>query len=104
MATLSELEVECLACYVSLLEQRLGSRLLEVRMFGSAARGAMWPGSSPMHSDIDLLVVTRDVVSDVEDEALANETYLLFLERGRQAIDNWRTHRPSTCGVRSECR
>ena len=53
-------------------------------MFGSAARGDMWPADSPMHSDIDLLVVTRDVVSAREQTELVNETYPLYLECGRQ--------------------
>jgi hypothetical protein len=67
-----------------LLEQELGERLVEIRMFGSAARGDMWSASGPMRSDIDLLVVTRDEVSNAEEEALVNETYALFLECGRQ--------------------
>ena len=37
-----------------------------------------------MHSDIDLLVVTRDGIGEAEAEALVNETYPLFLECGRQ--------------------
>lgn len=62
-------------------------------MFGSAARGEMWPASSPMHSDIDLLVVTRDVVSDAEQEDLVNETYPLFLECGRQLSPHFHSER-----------
>lgn len=84
MAMLTELERDCLRRYLTLLERRLGARLVEVRMFGSAARGEMWPASSPMHSDIDLLVVTRDVVAEAEEQELINETYPLFLESGRQ--------------------
>jgi predicted nucleotidyltransferase len=53
-------------------------------MFGSAARGDMWPPGSPMHSDIDLLVITRDGVSEADREDLLNETYPLYLECGRQ--------------------
>jgi predicted nucleotidyltransferase len=37
-------------------------------MFGSAARGEMWPAGSPMHSDVDLLVVTRDEVPEATRE------------------------------------
>lgn len=37
-----------------------------------------------MRSDVDLLVVTCDAVSDAEQEGLVNETYPLFLECGRQ--------------------
>jgi hypothetical protein len=68
----------------ALLRAQLGERLVQVRMFGSAARGDMWPAHSPMHSDIDLLVITREVVSEDEQEALLNETYPLYLECGRQ--------------------
>ena len=53
-------------------------------MFGSAARGDMRPDHSPMHSDIDLLVVTRDEASDFEQEEIIDETYPMFLEFGRQ--------------------
>ena len=53
-------------------------------MFGSAARGDMWPADSPMHSDIDLLVVTSEEATTVEQEELIDETYPMFLECGRQ--------------------
>jgi predicted nucleotidyltransferase len=81
---LNDLERDCLARFCARLEDRLRERLVEVRMFGSAARGDMWPAHSPMHSDIDLLVVTRDTVSEREQDDLANETYPLYLECGRQ--------------------
>jgi predicted nucleotidyltransferase len=84
LGTISELEADCLSRYLSLLERQLGQRLLEVRMFGSAARGDMWSASAPMHSDIDLLVVTSDSIGQAEEEVLLNETYALFLECGRQ--------------------
>ena len=81
---LSESEEGCLRRFCALLAERLGADLVAVRMFGSAARGDMWPAHSPMHSDIDLLVVTRSPVSaDVRHE-LENETYPLYLECGRQ--------------------
>jgi hypothetical protein len=70
--------------FYALLEKRLGQRLVEVRMFGSAARGDMWPAHSPMHSDIDLLVVMSDEPSATEQEDLIDETYPMFLECGRQ--------------------
>jgi ribosomal protein S18 acetylase RimI-like enzyme len=77
-------ERACLARYLILLAERLGDDLISVRMFGSAARGDMWPASSPMHSDVDLLVLTlREVPADVQ-EALLDETYPLYLECGRQ--------------------
>jgi predicted nucleotidyltransferase len=84
MASLSDAERDCLRRYCALLRERLGERLLEVRMFGSAARGDMWPPHSPMHSDVDLLVVTRERVPDGEQEELIDETYPLYLECGRQ--------------------
>jgi ribosomal protein S18 acetylase RimI-like enzyme len=77
-------ERACLSRYLILLAERLGDDLESVRMFGSAARGDMWPAQSPMHSDVDLLVLTRgEVPADVQ-EALLNETYPLYLECGRQ--------------------
>lgn len=84
MEALAEPEPECLARYLSRLADRLGDRLIEVRLFGSAARGDMWPAHSPMHSDVDLLVISKDDVDEAEQEALINETYPLFLEFGRQ--------------------
>jgi predicted nucleotidyltransferase len=95
MASLTELERDCLRRFLTLLDQRLGGRLVEVRMFGSAARGQMWPASAPMHSDIDLLVVTRDVMGEAEKEELVNETYPLFLECGRQISPHFYTERQS---------
>ena len=80
---LTETERDCLDRYCALLAARLPD-LVVVRMFGSAARGDMWPASSPMHSDIDLLVVTREEVPEDVQEELGNETYPLYLECGRQ--------------------
>ncbi len=56
---LTELERDGMERYRALLRERLGERLVEIRLFGSAARGDMWAAHWPMHSDIDLLVVTR---------------------------------------------
>jgi predicted nucleotidyltransferase len=64
-----------------------------MEMFGSAARGDMWPAHSPMHSDIDLLVITRAPLRDVEGEELLNETYPLYLECGRQLSPHFYTER-----------
>src|SRR5881392_1840288 len=80
---LTESERDCLARYCALLAARLPD-LVAVRMFGSAARGDMWPAHSPMHSDIDLLVVTRSEVPEEMREELLNQTYPLYLECGRQ--------------------
>jgi predicted nucleotidyltransferase len=84
MAEVTSLEMKCVRRYVKLLGERLGDELLEVRIFGSAARGDMWPPNSPMHSDIDLLVITRRDIDAHEQDELVNETYPLFLEYGRQ--------------------
>lgn len=84
MGVLTDLEQDCLRRFCALLEERLGEQLVEVRLFGSAARGEMWPAHSPMHSDIDLLVVIRGEVGEEEEEAIVNETYSLYLECGRQ--------------------
>jgi predicted nucleotidyltransferase len=84
MAELTATERDCLERYCRLLAERLGDRLVDVRMFGSAARGDMWGAHSPMHSDVDLLVVTTEAVPEPEAEDLLNETYALYLECGRQ--------------------
>src|SRR5919199_6205248 len=84
MAELTDLERDCLERFCELLAERLGPRLVGVRMFGSAARGDMWGAHSPMHSDVDLLVVTTDAVPAGEQEDLLNETYAVYLECGRQ--------------------
>jgi predicted nucleotidyltransferase len=93
MEGLNELERDCLRRFCGRLCERLGERLVAVRMFGSAARGDMWPAHSPMHSDIDLLVVTRDDVAEAEQEALLNETYALFLQCGRQLSPHYFSER-----------
>ena len=77
-------ERDCLRRYCELLASRLAGELVRVRMFGSAARGDMWPPGSPLHSDIDLLVVTRAAVPETVQEQLVSETYPLYLECGRQ--------------------
>jgi predicted nucleotidyltransferase len=81
---MNDIERDCLGRFCGVLRARLGDRLVEVRMFGSTARDDMWASNSPMHSDIDLLVITRAVVPEDEQEQLLNETYPLYLECGRQ--------------------
>ena len=81
---LSPLERDCLLRYCALLRDRLGGSLLRLVLFGSAARGDMWDAGSPMHSDIDLLVLTRGELPAAVQEDLGNETYSLYLECGRQ--------------------
>ena len=44
-----------------------------------------------MHSDVDLLVVTRDEFGAALEDDLVNETYALFLECGRQISPQFRT-------------
>jgi predicted nucleotidyltransferase len=75
MAALSETERDCLDRYLALVAARLGDRLVAVRLFGSAARGDMWGAHSPMHSDVDLLVVTTGAVPEAEQQVLLDETY-----------------------------
>jgi predicted nucleotidyltransferase len=87
---LTHAERDCLARYCALLARHLPD-LVGVRMFGSAARGDMWPDHSPHHSDIDLLVVTREAVPEVVREELINETYPLYLECGRQLSPAFKT-------------
>jgi polymorphic toxin system nucleotidyltransferase-like protein len=84
MASPSEIDRDCRDRYCLLLGEALGERLVAIWIFGSAARGDMWPEHSPMNSDIDLLVVTREDVDEIEQERLVNATYPLYLECGRQ--------------------
>jgi predicted nucleotidyltransferase len=84
VGALNDLERDCLQRFCELVRERLGDQLVEVGMYGSAARGDMWPARSPMHSDIDLLVITREPVVDDRQEELLNETYPFYLECGRQ--------------------
>ena len=91
LACLSSSERDCLSRYISVLSERLGSDLIRIWLFGSAARGEMWSGSSPMHSDIDILVLTSNAVPERSREELVNLTYPLFLECGRQIAPQFRT-------------
>lgn len=88
---LTDVESDCVRRYVSVLERRLGANLVEVRLFGSAARGDMWSRRSSFRSDIDLLILTREALSSQLQEELVNETYPLYLECGRQIGPQWRT-------------
>ena len=67
----------------------LGSLLRLV--LGSAARGDMWDAGWPMHSDIDLLVVTAEALPPETAEQLVNETYPLYLECCRQIGSQFRS-------------
>ena len=88
---LSETERGCVLDYLEFLRERLAGNLIEIRLFGSAARGDMWPHHFPIHSDIDLLILTDETVSEALQEELLNETYPLFLECGRQIGPQFRT-------------
>lgn len=81
----------CVRRYISLLAERLGDNLIELWLFGSAARGDMWSDRFPIRSDIDLLVLTRKPLAEGLQEELVNETYPVFLECGRQIGPQWRT-------------
>ncbi len=81
---LNSQERDCLQRFFAVLRERLGGTLVEVWLFGSAARGDMWPDWSPMHSDIDLLILTTVRLPQELGEALVDETYPFFLECGRQ--------------------
>jgi len=84
LAHLTDTERACVGRYIALLGDRLGGNLLEVWLFGSAARGDMWGAHMPMHSDIDLLVLTAAAVTAALQNELINDTYPIFLECGRQ--------------------
>jgi uncharacterized protein (DUF952 family)/predicted nucleotidyltransferase len=84
LAHLDDNERSCVRRYLSLVASALGDNLIEVWLFGSAARGDLWSANMPMHSDIDLLVLTTEDLSPEAREKLINETYPLFLECGRQ--------------------
>jgi predicted nucleotidyltransferase len=77
--------------YVDILRARIGPSLREVWLFGSAARGDMWPEWHPGRSDIDLLVVTEQELDEDLRSILVNETYPLFLAHGRQISPQWRS-------------
>jgi predicted nucleotidyltransferase len=89
--SLSASERSCLERYAATLAVELGDELDELWLFGSAARGDMWPASAPMRSDIDLLVVTSAELSAERREELVTATYPLFLECGRQIGPQFRT-------------
>lgn len=91
LAYLSETERDGVLRYVSLLAERLGENLVQIWLYGSAARGDMWPDWMPMHSDVDLLILSNQPVPKEVQEELLNETYPLFLECDRQISPQFRT-------------
>src|SRR5712691_3533853 len=84
LAHLNAIEGSCLVRYLTILQEFLGTGLVQVWLFGSAARGDMWRRDMPMNSDIDLLLITRGELSPDHRQTLVNETYPLYLECGRQ--------------------
>lgn len=88
---LNDRERECVRRYVALLVERLAANLVQAWLFGSAARGDMWPDKMPMRSDIDLLVLSREPIEEAVQQELGDETYPLFLECGRQIAPQFRT-------------
>jgi predicted nucleotidyltransferase len=88
---LSQAERACLLRYLSLLVEQLGDNLFEVWLCGSAARGDMWPAWMPMHSDIDLLVLSKEPLHGKAQASLIDETYPFFLQCGRQISPQFRT-------------
>ncbi len=65
-------ERDCLLRFISLVVERFGRELIQIWLFGSTARGDMWPDRMPFHSDIDLLLLTRQPVSAELEEELLN--------------------------------
>jgi len=88
---LTETERRTLTAYLGTLSERLGERLLAVRVFGSVARGESWPRGMPIRSDLDLLVLVDDPLADAEEQELVDATLPLFLESGRQISPQFRT-------------
>lgn len=84
-------ERECALAYVRRLAGRLGDNLLQIWLYGSAARGDLWPEWMPLHFDVDLLILTREPVAKDAQEELINATYPLFLQCGRQLSPQFRT-------------
>jgi predicted nucleotidyltransferase len=88
---LSDAERSCLERFLASLREALGGDLEEATLFGSAARGDMWPRRSPFRSDIDVLVVTRRPLDTTEMDEIVGATYPLYLECGRQIAPQFRT-------------
>ena len=91
LAILTDTERRTLDAYVRLLRERLGKRLVSVRVFGSVARGESWPRGMPIRSDLDLLVLVREALEPELQQELVDATYPLFLESGRVIGPQFRT-------------
>ena len=88
---LTDAERRTLDVYLELLRERLGDRLVAVRVFGSVARGESWPRGMPIRSDLDLLVLVREPLEPALEQELVDATYPLFLESGRVIGPQFRT-------------
>ena len=77
--------------YLDLVAARLTTGLVQIWLYGSAARGDMWPAHLPYRSDIDLLVLSREPIAPEVREELVDATYPLYLECGRQISPQFRT-------------
>jgi predicted nucleotidyltransferase len=88
---LTDAERRTLDAYVSLLVEKVGDRLLAVRVFGSVARNESWPPGMPIRSDLDLLVLVSRPLSEQERDELVDATMPLYLESGRQISPQFRT-------------
>jgi predicted nucleotidyltransferase len=90
LPALSAVEQSCLVRYVCMLVERV-EQLEEIVLFGSVARGESWPAGMRIRSDIDLLVITRDVLTEAMVNELLDATFPLFLECGRALGPQFRT-------------
>jgi len=88
---LTDTEQRTLDAYAAILREKLGDRLLALRIFGSVARGEAWPAGMPIRSDLDLLVLVSTPLEQAEERALVDATLPLFLESGRQISPQFRT-------------
>jgi predicted nucleotidyltransferase len=108
IAGLTSSEQSALDEYVTLLVDRLDDALEAVWLYGSAARGDMWLRDSPMHSDIDIVVVTSQPVPESTVDDLVNLTYPLYLRCGRQispafkSVDEWQAVATDPDGYRDD--
>src|SRR5215510_14167665 len=77
-------EADCVRRFLAAVREALGDGLVELWLFGSFARGDVWRATLPMHSDIDVLIVSASDVEPRLRQSLIDATYPLYLECGRQ--------------------
>lgn len=91
VSSLSAQEMAALTTFVTALQERFGDQMVDVRLFGSRARGEARPGS-----DIDVLVILDTSAPPAFDEArglgfdilLAHGVFLSIRVMSRQ---HWQT-------------